>query len=258
MEVDQSEQRIVTRLCIQCGLFLLQHGAESALVEELSTRLGRALGMDSVESAISSNAIVLTTIKDGLCLTSTRKNSDRGINMHVVTEVQHIVIMAEHKLLDYKDVGKRFAQIKPLRYPRWLVVLMVGLSCACFCKLNNGGWDGALVTFCASTIAMYIRQLLTHRSMHPQINFGLTAFVATTISGLMLQLPAFHQTSTVAMAASVLLLVPGFPLINAVADMFKGHINTGLARWAIASLLTLATCVGVVMAMTLWGLRGWV
>ena len=116
MEVDQSEQRIVTRLCIQCGLFLLQHGAESALVEELSTRLGRALGMDSVESAISSNAIVLTTIKDGLCLTSTRKNSDRGINMHVVTEVQHIVIMAEHKLLDHKDVGKRFAQIKPLRY----------------------------------------------------------------------------------------------------------------------------------------------
>ena len=53
--------------------FLLQHGAESALVEELSTRLGLALGMDSVESSISSNAIVLTTIKDGQCLTSTRK-----------------------------------------------------------------------------------------------------------------------------------------------------------------------------------------
>ncbi len=237
--------------------FLLQHGAESALVEELSTRLGLALGMDSVESAISSNAIVLTTIKNGECLTSTRKNVDRGINMHVVTEVQHIVILAEHKLLDYRDVEKRFAQIVPLRYPRWLLVLMVGLSCACFCKLNNGGWDGALVSFCASTVAMYIRQVLTHRSMHPQINFCITAFVATTISGLLLRLPAFASTPTIAMAASVLLLVPGFPLINAVADMFKGHINTGLARWAIASLLTLATCIGVVMAMTVWGLRGW-
>lgn len=103
--------------------------------------------MDSVESAISSNAIVLTTIKDGQCLTSTRKNQDRGINMHVVTEVQHIVILAEHKLLDYKDVERRFSQVRPLRYPRWLVALMVGLSCACFCKLNNGGWDGAVITF---------------------------------------------------------------------------------------------------------------
>ena len=150
MQVDRAQQRAITRLCIQCGLFLLQHGAESALVEELSTRLGLALGMDSVESAISSNAIVLTTIKNGECLTSTRKNVDRGINMHVVTEVQHIVILAEHKLLDYRDVEKRFAQIRPLRYPRWLLVIMVGLSCACFCKLNNGGWDGALVSFCAS------------------------------------------------------------------------------------------------------------
>ena len=126
--------------------FLLQHGAESALVEELSTRLGLALGMDSVESAISSNAIVLTTIKDGQCPPPPVKR-DRGINMHVVTEVQHIVILAEHKLLDLKEIEKRFNQIKPLRYPRWLVVLMVGLSCACFCKLNKGGWDGALVTF---------------------------------------------------------------------------------------------------------------
>ncbi|BED97557.1 MULTISPECIES: threonine/serine ThrE exporter family protein [Escherichia] len=258
MQTEQSLQRSITRLCIQCGLFLLQHGAESALVEELSTRLGRALGMDSVESAISSNAIVLTTIKDGHCLTTTRKNQDHGINMHVVTEVQHIVILAEHKLLDYKGVERRFSQIKPLRYPRWLVAFMVGLSCACFCKLNNGGWDGAVVTFFASLIAMYIRLTLAQRHLHPQITFCITAFIATTISGLLLNLPMFSHTPNIAMAASVLLLVPGFPLINSVADMFKGHINTGLARWAIASLLTLATCVGVVMALTAWGLRGWV
>jgi uncharacterized membrane protein YjjP (DUF1212 family) len=44
MQADRSTQRAITRLCIQCGLFLLQHGAESALVEELSTRLGLALG----------------------------------------------------------------------------------------------------------------------------------------------------------------------------------------------------------------------
>jgi uncharacterized membrane protein YjjP (DUF1212 family) len=93
--------------------FLLQHGAESALVDELSTRLGLALGMDSVESSISSNAIVLTTIKDGQCLTSTRKNSDRGINMHVVTEVQHIVIMTEHKLLDATMSKSAFRRSNP-------------------------------------------------------------------------------------------------------------------------------------------------
>ncbi len=158
--------------------------------------------------------------------------------MHVVTEVQHIVILAEHKLLDYRDVEKRFAQNRSPAYPRWLLVLMVGLSCACFCKLNNGGWDGALVSFCASTVAMYIRQMLTHRSMHPQINFCITAFVATTISGCCCAPPGVCQHADHCHGRQRSAAGPGFPLINAVADMFKGHINTGLARWAMPAMLT--------------------
>lgn len=257
MQTDSSTHREITRLCIQCAILLLQHGAESALVEELSVRLGKALGMDSVELSISANAIVLSTIKNNHCITTTRKNNDRGINVHMVTEVQHIVIMTEHKLLDHRDVLKRFSNLKPLRYPRWLMVIVVGLSCACFCKLNGGGWDGALVTFIASAIAMFFRLLLTHRQLHPQITFAITAFIATSVSGLLIGKSIFSETSAIAIASSVLLLVPGFPLINAVADMFKGHINTGLARWAMASMLTLATCIGIVIALSFWGVKGW-
>ncbi|MGL4859923.1 MAG: threonine/serine ThrE exporter family protein [Enterobacteriaceae bacterium] len=256
-ESSVEQQREITRLCIKCALLLLQHGAESMLVEQLSCRLGLALGMDSVESSISANAIVLTTIYHGHCMTSTRRNEDRGINMSVVTEVQHVVVMVERQLLDYHGAGKRLERIRQLRYPRWLVVLMVALSCACFCKLNGGGWDAALVTLLASGLAMYIRQLLSARQFNPLINFCITAFVATSVAGLLLKLPWLQHTSSVAMAASILLLVPGYPLINAVADMFKGHVNTGVARWAMATLLTLATCIGVVMALTVWGLQQW-
>ncbi|HEY0211869.1 threonine/serine exporter ThrE family protein [Acerihabitans sp.] len=256
-EITQDQQRVITRLCIECALLLLQHGAESMIVEQLSTRLGLSLGVQRVESSISANAIVLTTIINDFCLTSTRKNNDRGINMHVVTQVQHIVIMTEHRLLDAADVTKRLAHIKPMRYPRWLMVIIVGLSCGCFSRLNGGGWDAFVVTLFASGLAMYVRQLLTARQMNPLINFCITAFVATSASGLLMRLPAFHDTSLVAMPASVLLLVPGFPLINAVADMFKGHVNTGLARWTMASLLTLSICIGIVLAMAVWDFRGW-
>lgn len=110
------------------------------LVEQLTCRLGIALGADQVDSAISSNSLVLTTIIEGHCLTSTRRIIDRGINMHVVTEVQHAVILVEHHLLDRKQLEKKLSSIKPLRYPRWIMVLMVALSCACFSKLN--GEDG--------------------------------------------------------------------------------------------------------------------
>lgn len=192
-EEPHQQQREITRLCIKCALLLLQHGAESMLVEQLSARLGIALGMDSVESSISANAVVLTTISQGSCLTSTRKNTDRGINMQVVTEVQHIVILVEHHLLDARDVDKRFENIKPLRYPRWLVVVMVALSCGCFSKLNGGGWDAFSISFFASGLAMYVRQSLTARHMNPLINFCITAFVATSASGLLMRLPFFQE-----------------------------------------------------------------
>ncbi|HEK0581777.1 TPA: threonine/serine exporter ThrE family protein [Proteus mirabilis] len=255
--ISQDKQREITKLCIQTALLLLQHGAESMLVEQLSTRLGLALGVHQVEMAISANAVVLTTIVNGHCQTSTRKIVDRGINMHVVTEVQHIVILVEHHLADIDEARKRFEHIKPLRYPRWIIIVMVALSCGCFSKLNGGDWDGFLVSALGGGMGMWVRQLLTHRQVNPLINFCITAFVATSVSGLLLKLPYFQVTATISMAASVLLLVPGFPLINAVADMFKGHVNTGLARWAMATMLTLATCLGVILAMAVWELRDW-
>lgn len=44
------------------------------------------------------------------------------------------------------------------------------------------------MTFIASGTAMLVRQILTARHMNPLINFCLTAFVATSISGLLLRL----------------------------------------------------------------------
>ena len=70
---ETERQRKITLLCIQFAQLLFQHGAESMLVEQLLTRLGIALGADQIDSTISSNAIVLTTVIDGRCMTSTRK-----------------------------------------------------------------------------------------------------------------------------------------------------------------------------------------
>ncbi len=62
----------------------------------------------------------------------------------------------------------------------------------------------------ASGCAMYVRQVLTSHQMNPLINFCITAFVATTVSGLLLKIPYLAVTETISMAASVLLLVPAF------------------------------------------------
>lgn len=244
-------------LCAETALRLLQHGAESALVESLARRIGLALGGERVEVALMANAVTVTVRISGRSKTTVRRNEDRGINMYLVMEVQRLVLEAEAGRLDRVQYRERLLGLTPVHHPRWLVALAVGLSCACFARLSASDWAGCGLVAIASSVAMVVRQQLAQRHFSPLVVFFVTAFVATslTATGFAYEL---SQTPKAAMAASVLLLVPGYPLINSVSDMVKGYINTGISRGMLALLLSAATCLGIVAAMSIWGVWGWI
>lgn len=164
--------------------------------------------------------------------------------------------MMEKGILDHSLAQKKLNQISPERYNRWLVVVMIGLSCAAFSRLAGGDWIVFLITLIASSCGMIVRQEIGHRQFNPLLNFAATAFVTSAISAQAV-IYQLGNKPTIVMASSVLMLVPGFPLINAVADMLKGYINMGIARFVMASLLTLATALGIVAAMSVTGIWGW-
>ncbi len=133
-----STQRAISRLVAQAGQMLLAHGAESTLVGDIMRRIGIASGVSEVEVALSANALVVTTVMDGHCITTTRSCVDRGINMKAVTEIQRICIMMEKGMLDPMMAQRKLNNISPERYNRWLVVFMIGISCASFARLAGG------------------------------------------------------------------------------------------------------------------------
>ena len=98
---------------------------------------------------------------------------------------------------------------------------MIGLSCASFAHLSGGDITICAITFIASAIAMFVRQEISKRHYNPLIVFAITAFVASLISGVSLKY-SLGNDPHIALASSVLLLVPGFPLINSLADILKG------------------------------------
>lgn len=257
MSLTHEQQTELTRIAVKAGQILHQHGAESRLVEQTTQRIGMALGAQSIELSVSSDAIVITSLFDGNCITTTRRCYDRGINMYMVCEVQRICIMLEKQLLDAGQVKERLARLLPFKYNRWLVVLMIGFSCASFSHFFGGDLPVYITTFFASAGAMLLRQELAHRHHNPFVNFSLSAFLATSIASIGV-MNNFGADPKIAMAACVLLLVPGFPLINAVSDMLKGHISTGIARWVFATLLTISVSVGIVGSMAITGVWGWI
>ena len=176
--------------------------------------------------------------------------------MQMVTDVQRIVIAVEHKLYDLEMVQQKLNRLKPLKYPPMLVVGMIGLSCASFAHLSGGDWVICVITFFASAVGMFVRQVLSKRHYNPLIVFAMTSFVASLISGLSLKYQ-WGNDPQVALASSVLLLVPGFPLINSLADILKGYINMGIGRWTVATILTFGACLGIVFALSMMNISTW-
>lgn len=160
------------------------------------------------------------------------------------------------ELIGAREVRQRLEAIVPFHYHPWLVVPMVGLSCGAFSLLFGGDWPIFLVTCFSSAVAMRVRQLMARHHHSPLINFAATGFIATLLSSSATFFNWGDQPY-LAMAASVLLLVPGFPLINAVSDMVKGYFNMGLARWGTATLLTISAAIGIILAMSVTGIWGW-
>ncbi len=255
--MDKTYQRKVSRQVILAGQLLLQHGAESMIIGTLCCRLGEALGLDSVEVSLSASSMVVTTLVDDYCITTARRCPDRGVNMHVVSEVQKLVIDVERGGYDVVAVKEKLEAITPFKYNRWWVIIMIGLSCASFCRLSGGDWPLFGWTFLASAIGMFVRQEFTARHFNPLLVFMVTSFV-TTLVAAQAQILGIGNTPFLAMACSVLMLVPGVPLINSVSDLVKGYISMGIARGVVAGLLSMATCIGIIAAATAVGVWGWI
>lgn len=255
-EITYQHQTIITRAIIKAAVLMSEFGAESILIEQTAQRLGNALGIDSVEISLIPSAIVLTTLYNNHSVTTTRRVHHKPINMSIVCDIQKIVIDIEKKKYSVDYLVESLKEIQPNYYNRWLVVLMVGLACASFAYLQGADVIAFAITFLASSIAMIVRQELAKRRFVLIITFGITALVATLIASIS-QINGISSTPNIALASSVLLLAPGFAFINSFLDSLKGYLSMGWGRWLEGILLTIATSIGIILAMAILDIKGW-
>ncbi len=254
MSLNHKKQTNVTRAIINVAISLLEYGAESILIEQSTTRLGKALGVDSVEISMIPSAIVLTTLCNEHCVTTTRRVHKKGINMAVISYIQKIILEVESKSLDEIFVMHALNRANPVRYNKALVIFMVGIACMSFAYLQNGDINTLIITFFSSSVAMAIKFQLDKRNFLHVLSFGTSAFFATVIASLALYT---SHTPHIALASSVLFLFPGFPFINSLLDSLKGYLSMGWGRWLFASLLTFSTAIGIILATTLLNIKDW-
>jgi uncharacterized membrane protein YjjP (DUF1212 family) len=130
----------------------------------------------------------------------------------------------------------------------------VGIACGAFAEILGAGTNEFLAAAVGAGLAQGIR-LQLHRV---RVNiFALTvicALAGSLIAWAMCKVIHCEQVE-LAVIASVLLLVPGVPLVTAVLDLSNNDLVSGVTRGTLALMLALSIGVGMLLTLSITGLR---
>ena len=232
---------------LDAGRMLMEAGANAKRTEEIVKVVAHGLGAERVELRIGYASLAITI---GICdsgITRMRKVGPIGANHRLAQNLWDLAgEVARGDLTPEQTRGglARLAKETP-RHALWLTALAVGLACSAFGRLLGVDWHGTGPVLLAATIGQYVRGRLLGRHVNMFICTTLVSFLSSALGGIGARW-FWSNTIPTAMVASILLLVPGVPAVNAQTDILLGHPTLGSARLATVVMIL------VFMAAGLW------
>ena len=232
---------------------LLECGATTVRIEKNVGRIAEAYGcraevvifpkhVEVVERSVSTEErnIFVKTISHG------------GINYSTISDLSKLSWNCVDRMLPLETARREYQRICQVkRLPSTLVTLLTSLANASFCRLFEGDLPSMGIVFVATLCGFYLKNILCSK-----YHFDLRAaiIVAGCVSAILScagYVFGWGETPDVALATSVLYLVPGIPYLNSVSDLINGHYLCATSRFIHAATLTVCLSVGLYIGLLL-------
>jgi uncharacterized membrane protein YjjP (DUF1212 family) len=254
--IDRPELEEIAMLSLEFGRTIMEAGAGARIVDEIVGTVARGLGAERVDLRIGYASLAITVGIGPEGITRMRKVGALGVNQrldHSLRELAEGLRRGELNAAAARSRLEHLAQDSP-RHPGWLVDVAVGAACACFGRLLGLDWAGLGPVFLATALGQCLRRQLAARHVNVFIAATLVAFTTSALSGLGARLLGSLTVDT-AMIASVLLLVPGVPVLNAQNDILEGRPTLGSARVVWVGVILVFLTAGIWLGQMLLGDR---
>lgn len=219
-------------------MMLLSAGASGYRVIRSVKRCARSLGFDNADVLVGFNSISCTFHWGEQFRTVVADVPLPGVN---ASRIEALETTAHSLLQSYRTADEvnaaldEIEQIPTPRWPLWLACIAAGLACAGFAVLNRYGYETAALVFVCSGLGQWVRVKLHHTHFNL---LGVTAVAAWVSASLFLilayVLPTRHDLSP-GFIASVLFLIPGFPLFSSFVDLSRFDFTAGIPRLMFAT-----------------------
>ena len=236
----------IAMVALDAGRMLMEAGASAKSIDTIVSKFARGLGADRVDLRIGYASMAITIGIGPNGITRMRVVGHLGVNQRLDQELRHLadrVARGELTTEQTRAELTRLAANTP-RHSAWVMAVAVGLACAAFGRLLGVDWLGTGPVFLASAIGQFVRRELATRHVNVFIGATLVSFLSSLLGGLGAHW-AGSGTMAMAMIASILLLIPGVPSVNAQSDILEGHPTLGSARAVTVAVILIFVAAGL-------------
>ena len=232
------------------GAAMLCAGATAFRVRQWMAVMARTMDIDSLSVAFalgSVTASVTRGVEHAMMITEV---GPPGVNVWRIGALEDLGKRAKSAMMPDQIMAEIAAiESAPLQYSRALTATAIGAACGAFAFLNNGGPFEVIAAGVGGGAGQGLRAWLARRSFN---QYGVTALCALVASGvyvliamLCTQLGFGTSRHTAGFIASVLFLVPGFPLVGALLDLLQFETVVAISRLAYGVMIALTAAFGL-------------
>lgn len=227
------------------GEQMLVSGGEVHRVEDSVKRICYAFGAQRVDVfTITTSMVVTIHTKDGEIFTQTRRINETGNDFEKLHRLNNLSRKICQTKMSAKEIKKEFNAILSCKsYPLWLEFICYSIIAGVFTLSFGGGITEALISLIiGSTIRLII--LICDKTVKNKIFAKfMSSFTATAFAHLALNLSIITTVDNI-IIGTIMTLVPGLGLTNALRDLFIGDSIAGILRTIEACITAIAIAAG--------------
>ncbi|MGF7144962.1 uncharacterized membrane protein YjjP (DUF1212 family) [Anaerotaenia torta] len=247
------DYKVLFNTAMLAGEIMAQSGAETYRVEDTMVRILRTAGLASVEVYATSTGIIATLSDPSIeTITGVKRIANRSNNLSRINEVNQISRNICDEIITAAQALEKLEQIRSSRpYSSLIITLATVVSMGGFVGLFGGGWLDCILAGVNGILLVLIGKAADRRIGSPFIIDMAKSLVIAFITLVYARyLPGIDRGLIT--IGSIMPMVPGLPITNAIRDTLQGDYSSGTARAMEAFVISLGIAVGVGLGMGLF------
>lgn len=248
---DSADATLLERksdIVLRVGRICLASGTGSYRVKQSMSKMAHMLGIQN-QAHITLTEIDSTCRQGDQFKTEVCSQYSVGVNTDRIQQIETLIIELEQQpdtwqnpaFLDQVDARLSRIERQPGLYSAALSGLFSAFACASFTFLVGGGLMEMLGVFFAAGFGQIVRRRLMDRRLNHFFVTMLAAAIAAALYFLIFsaikQCYGTNSQHEAGYIASMLFLIPGFPLITGVLDLAKLDFSSGIQRIGYATAI---------------------